>query len=153
MNTISINIPPNTKYIDKILKLDSKQLQKVLEIGYTAYLGIIDNIYKINNKEYNNKLQEIKQIHNIELERKNKEILDLNDSIKQIQQNNNKNQELMLSELKNKLQFQFESDIEYKNSKITDLKCEIEEQQKVIRNLDTIQNQHIERIIRDNKKD
>ena len=33
MNTISINIPPNTKYIDKILKLDSKQLQKVLEIG------------------------------------------------------------------------------------------------------------------------
>ena len=34
MNTISINIPPNTKYIDKIIKLDTNQLQKVLEMGY-----------------------------------------------------------------------------------------------------------------------
>lgn len=153
MNTISINIPPNTKYIDKILKLDANQIQKVLEMGYNVYMGAVDNIYKINNKEYNNKLQEVNKIHNIEIERKNKEINDLNDSIKQIQRNTNKNQELMLSELKNKLQLQFKSDIEYKNSKITELTDEIEHYKTNIRNLDAIQNQNLERIIRENKKE
>lgn len=151
MNTISINIPPNTKYIDKIIKLDANQLQKVLEMGYSVYTGAVDNIYKINNNEYNTKIQEIKQFHNIEVERKNKEIIDLTYSIKQIQKNNNKNQELMLFELKNKLQLQFSSDIEYKNSKINELINEIEHYKTNIRNLDAIQNQHIERIIRDNK--
>lgn len=153
MNTISINIPPNTKYIDKIIKLDTNQLQKVLEMGYSVYVGAVDNIYKINNKEYNNKLSEVNKVHKLEIERKNKEINDLNDSIRQIQKTNNKNQELMISELKNKLHLQFKSDIEYKNSKITELMNEIEHHKTNIRNLDAIQNQNIERIIRDNKKE
>ena len=60
MNAISINLPQNTKYLDQILKLNTSQFQKVIEMGYTAYLGTIENIYQINNKEYNSKLKEIK---------------------------------------------------------------------------------------------
>ena len=91
MNTISINIPPNTKYVDKIINLDAKQLQKVLEMGYSAYVGTVDNIYKINNKEYNDKILDIKKNYSKELDRKNKEINDLMESIRQIKKTNNQN--------------------------------------------------------------
>lgn len=153
MNTISINIPPNTKYIDKILNLNAEQIQKLLEIGYSAYTSIENNIYKINNKEYDNKLKELKQNHLVEVERKNKEINDLRHSIRNIQESNHKNQEIMMNELKNKLELQFKSDINYKNSRINDLLEEIKHYKTNIRNMDTIQNQNIERIIRDNKKE
>ena len=59
-------------------------------MGYSVYVGAVDNIYKINNKEYNNKLSEVNKVHKLEIERKNKEINDLNDSIRQIQKTNNK---------------------------------------------------------------
>ena len=125
MNAISINLPQNTKYLDQILKLNTSQFQKVIEMGYTAYLGTIENIYQINNKEYNNKVKEIKEQHHTEMLIKQKEITELNNIISQIKISNKQNQEIMLENLKIKLNIQFKSDIDYKNSKINELKSEI----------------------------
>lgn len=153
MNAISINLPQNTKYLDQILKLNTSQFQKVIEMGYTAYLGTIENIYQINNKEYNNKIKKIKEQHHTEMLIKQKEITELNNIISQIKISNKQNQEILIENLKNKLNIQHKNDIDYKNSKINELKSEINEHKKIIREQDTVQNEYLERIIENHKKD
>ena len=55
MNTISINIP-QTQNINEILKLSNEQIKNVVELGYIAYLGTVDNLYQINNEKLKIKL-------------------------------------------------------------------------------------------------
>ena len=153
MNTISINVDSNTKFIENIIKLNPMQLSKVLEIGYSAYLGTIENIYQINNTEYTIKLKEIKEKHIKKIHNKQNEITQLNDLIGQIKISNQKNKELLIEEVKNNISQQYQIDLNYKNSKINELKEEISEYRNKIKISDDNKNQIVERIMLSNKKE
>ena len=149
--TISLNIPSNIDNIHDILKLNSLQLKHVLEMGYLAYSGTIDNIYNINNKEYKHKIQNLKKQQIKELQHKDTEIENMKKTIKQLNITNEKNQELVVENLKNKLYLQFETEVKYKNDKINELKEEINTYRQNISNLHANKNDNTERIIEKNK--
>ena len=153
MNTISINVDSETKFLDKIIKLTPSQLSKVLEIGYNAYQGTIDNIYQINNNEYSAKIKEMKEKHSRILQTKQNEITQLNDMMKQIKISNQKNQELLIEDVKSNINRQYQIDLKYKDSKISDLKQEITDYRNTIKKLDENRNETVERIMVKNKQE
>lgn len=153
MNTISINIPPNTKNINEILKLSNEQMKNVVELGYIAYLGTVDNLYQINNEEAKNKINNMKKEHYDKIQQKNKEIQGKEQLIKDINKRNDENQEIAIKNLKKNLHLQFETEINYKNQKIDELKKDLEEFRTIIKNNNKDKNDSIERIITINKQE
>lgn len=151
MNMVSINIPYNIKNIKDILKLSNTQLKNVIELGYIAYMGTVDNLYQISDEEAKNKIDDMKKDFTEKLLRKDRELENKELLIKDINKRNVQNQEISINNLKKNLHLQFETEIKYKNVQINELKKEMDEFRTIIRTNEQEKNKNIERINDKNK--